>query len=519
MNVNGGLVQALGAFTVGNGPTTINLDGGLLQTPAWMGRSNSVALSFNGGTLQANSSGSNYLAATTSSSITVYAGGAVIDTNGNNISILQPLIGEADSGITSVNIGRKSTIVFASPPAVTFTGGSGSGATAYATLSPSGTINGIVVTNPGNYTVIPTSINVTGATGLGLTAGTTSNNIGGLMKNGAGILALAGVNTYGGPTVINAGTLQLATQPGIPSGIQPVALYPMNGPLGAIAAGAGVPESVSGLNGTVNGTGASYVAGNFSQSQALQFSNSSYFTAPYSSALALSTFTYSTWVNFTSQPPVSGSGPVLLSTRNGGNETFDLQYAQPSAGNYYLHADIGTGSAWLNTAANSSTFGALSGWNMVTYVVNSMADTYSIYLNGASVGGGTFSGTALMMTSGENLSIAHQEAGGTSYNSSSGYLNGAVEDAGIYNGAMTPAEVQSLYTTTVGTLPTATPVTLAHGATFDLNGTTQQVASLQDGAGGGGTLTNSSVASATLTLTPPSGTYTFSGTITNGSIR
>ena len=149
LNVNGGLVQALGALTVGNGPTTINLNGGILQTPAWTGGTNSVALNLNGGTLQANSSLGNYLAATSSASISVYAGGAVIDTNGNNISIYQPLGGVANNGITSISLVRTSTTVFTSPPAVTFSGGSGSGATAYATLSSSGKINGIVVTNPG----------------------------------------------------------------------------------------------------------------------------------------------------------------------------------------------------------------------------------------------------------------------------------------------------------------------------------------------------------------------------------
>ena len=45
--------------------------------------------------------------------------------------------------------------VFASPPAVTFSGGT---ATAYATLDSGGHISGIVVTNPGSYTAPPVAL-------------------------------------------------------------------------------------------------------------------------------------------------------------------------------------------------------------------------------------------------------------------------------------------------------------------------------------------------------------------------
>ena len=66
-------------------------------------------------------------------------------------------------------------------------------------------------------------------------------------------------------------------------------------------------------------------------------------------------------------------------------------------------------------------------------------------------------------------------------------------------------------------LPTTTALSIAAGATFDLNGNVQQVASLGDGAGGGGTVTNSSGAPATLTLAPTDGGSTaFSGTIQDG---
>ena len=61
------------------------------------------------------------------------------------------------------------------------------------------------------------------------------------------------------------------------------------------------------------------------------------------------------------------------------------------------------------------------------------------------------------------------------------------------------------------------------GGAFDLNGGSQQVASLSDYAGGGGSIINSNTsATAILTLSPTGTTTTYSGTIlsggTNGAI-
>ena len=70
-------------------------------------------------------------------------------------------------------------------------------------------------------------------------------------------------------------------------------------------------------------------------------------------------------------------------------------------------------------------------------------------------------------------------------------------------------------------LPSATPVQVASGATLDLNGNSQTVASLSDLGGGGGTVTSSaSSTTATLTINPASGSTSFSGNITDsGSIN
>ena len=208
LNLNGGLVQALGALAMGNGTATINLNSGTLHVPALSGSSN-TAVNFNGGTLQASASSASFLGATPAANVNVYYGGVVIDTQGNNIAITQSLLGVSNSGLSSASIQRAdNTTVFATPPPVIVSGGAGSGGgAAYATLNSAGHINGIVITDPGSYSS-PPNMTVGGST-IRLSPVLTLNGSGGLTKYGAGTLALGGINTYGGPTVINAGTLQM----------------------------------------------------------------------------------------------------------------------------------------------------------------------------------------------------------------------------------------------------------------------------------------------------------------------
>ena len=63
-----------------------------------------------------------------------------------------------------------------------------------------------------------------------------------------------------------------------------------------------------------------------------------------------------------------------------------------------IHGDIGSGSAWLTTAANVTWSGTQygwnsSGWNMVTETAKSAG--YAIYLNGQHAASGTLGGTPL----------------------------------------------------------------------------------------------------------------------------
>ena len=152
-----------------------------------------------------------------------------------------------------------------------------------------------------------------------------------------------------------------------------------------------------------------------------------------------------------SSTTASTGGPALFSTRNGGSFGFDLQI-----NNGGLHADIGNGTAFLTTAANT-TISLSSGWNMITMAVTSSG--YSIYVNGAPGpgGSGTYSGIPqLFATSAASASIGAQEGGGTSYGTAS-MFNGAESQVDVFSGALSAAQILSLYNNPVLSPNSASP--------------------------------------------------------------
>ena len=246
-NMNGGVFNA-GVFNANGTASTsaINLNGGTLRINALTLNATAnanVSVNFNGGTLQAGASSTNFLGGLAAGRALIYSGGAIIDSQANSISINENLQNAVGSGISSVAVtpGPES---FVTPPIVTFSGGGGvtTPASGYATLDNNGLVTGIVVTNPGQY-ADPSGVTATiaGSTSA-LTPVSTLNNLGGLTKQGSGILTLNGTNTYAGPTLVLAGTLDAATSASLLTGTSNV----------SVASGATIALGVGGVSGFTN---------------------------------------------------------------------------------------------------------------------------------------------------------------------------------------------------------------------------------------------------------------------------
>ena len=178
----------------------------------------STFLNFNGGTLQANISSGNFLTDGNVDNIYVYPNGGTIDNGGNLISVARPLLAPASLGVSSISGPSSPGSGYVAAPLVTITGGTGSGATAYAVMTDDGTgkgtykVSNIVVTCPGVYTVAPTTVTLisggTGSAASGFTIGTAANTSGGISFIGSGTTFLSSSNSYTGPTTISGGTVQ-----------------------------------------------------------------------------------------------------------------------------------------------------------------------------------------------------------------------------------------------------------------------------------------------------------------------
>jgi autotransporter-associated beta strand protein len=213
------LNQGAGYVAGGNSAniTTLNLNGGLLQTLGFengvAGSNVSVNINFNGGTLKAGTAG-NTAFITNLAGVYVYAGGATINDNGQAITIGQPLLGPAGSGVTAIAVSAAGS-GYIVPPQVIISGGGGGGVTAYATINPTnGAVTGIVVTCPGTGYISNPTVTLAGGGGGGATVGavtTAPNASGGLTKLGGGTLTLMGTSTYTNNTLVSAGTLALGS--------------------------------------------------------------------------------------------------------------------------------------------------------------------------------------------------------------------------------------------------------------------------------------------------------------------
>jgi autotransporter-associated beta strand protein len=209
--------------------TVANLLSGGTLTVNQVASSHSTAtslLNFNGGTLKATAAnaGASFLNATTGpdtiKGVYIYPGGATIDDSGTAITVANSLLAPNGAGVYTISVANGGS-GYVGAPMVMFGGGSGTGgATAVANMVSDGSGNGtykvasITITNPGVYTVGPSSVTLAGGgpttPASGFSISTSANAGGGLTVVGGGTLTLSGSNNYSGATTIESGILKLA---------------------------------------------------------------------------------------------------------------------------------------------------------------------------------------------------------------------------------------------------------------------------------------------------------------------
>jgi len=138
------------------------------------------------------------------------------------------------------------------------------------------------------------------------------------------------------------------------------------------------------------------------------------------------TFSVAAWVK-----PNQASGLLsIVGSRAPNDFGFDLKLMN---GNM-IHADIGSGTSWLNTNADVAYASPANQWIHVVYVVEPSA--YTIYVNGEQKGAGTFSGIPILADANHQLRIGS--------NGFSEYFNGLIDEVAIYRRALGAAEVRRM---------------------------------------------------------------------------
>jgi autotransporter-associated beta strand protein len=187
----------------------------------------------------------------------VHSGGVTFDTKGYNATNVASLLAPTGSGVLSIPLSTPGA-GYIGRPIVKIIGGGGMGATAIAEWNPSaGTITNITITSPGSgYTSVPTATLVGGGFSSAATLSTPVIGAvtgGGLVKAGAGIMALSGANTYTGNTTVSNGTLVLLAGSSINNSANINVVSGATFDVSTISFALGSGQTLEG-NGTVNGS-------------------------------------------------------------------------------------------------------------------------------------------------------------------------------------------------------------------------------------------------------------------------
>jgi len=368
------------------------------------------------------------------------------------------------------------------------------------------------------------SVLLGGGSATAFTFGNTSNTVfagsisgnGSVTKNGAGTVTLSGINTYSGATTINSGTVKFgqSDSTNYVASLGPLLWFNFDqgvdvtdGIVTNLGSGGMAMNGILNGNATVTGGGRYGSALSLDGASNLEIDNR---VTPLDCNVTGASWTYALWIKTGTAGGVFGyQGDGTWSS---GATTFYLNSNGTSAGT--KAGGVRYGDGWLTgtTALNNNT------WHFVAITVS--GGTKTIYVDGAvNAKTGTTGWTTAAMT------YANQFLIGDTPDTSDGGVSfsGLIDEVYLFNRALSQTEVANLMANqkvdlpgvVTGQLPAASPVSLASGATLDLTGISQTIASLSDVTGNGGLVTNS-VGVATLTLNS-GGTNTFSGQIASAN--
>ena len=341
---------------------------------------------------------------------------------------------------------------------------------------------------------------------------------GSLTKAGTGTLTLGAISTYSGPTAIAGGTLKLGYVPSLGSG-------------GSEGVFTNVPETAGyvlayelqiGTNQNLSG-GVPYTVDNSASIVDGSFRRVGYYMELQKSGGPLQ------WV-------YASFDASDLST-----QASKLGVPIASAGEFYHYNDGSLGSVTItNMNVLSNVPGIVTGTNIGTGLVQFWPSGYG---NGNAYGvPNAIAGQWGLADDGANTSQGYGSMKIGNYGTAAQQMllsfnnwNGGTYDVGLGNGSVSGYNNDYTFAGNAGNyvvknleivvgnpgtgLPAGSPVTIAKGATLDLDGEMQQIASLSDyrpGSGGGSIINSHSGAGSVLTLSPTGGSTTFSGMIQGG---
>ena len=362
-----------------------------------------------------------------------------------------------------------------------------------------------------------------GASGNDINLSSTIGGTGGLVKTGADTLTVSGTSNYSGATTITAGTLRLQLQTLAPASGSAMWLnasqgftvsgntttwldQSSNGNNAVNTAGTGptLTTSANGINGlpviNFNGTN-QYLAGGLAGSNSATTSLTFFIVHKDANLNGLATYL---------SPPGWTTGPPATT-----------QFLHSSGvGNKFQY------SVNPNADRAGATYTISTNVPEVDEVVNNNGQI-SLYVNGNS--NGTFNNSASQAKFLGVFDIGAWASSGTNPTANlTRWFGGSIGEILIYDSALSTTNRQAVESyldskwLNIGTpptanfLPTGTALSVAASSTFDLNGVSQQVASLSNYSGGGGNVINSGSSPVVLSLSPTGGSTTFSGLIQGG---